>query len=221
MPRNYYNLLLKELRNQVAYLANMIETAIQGAMDAMVEQDVEKAEMICRGDDMIDDQMHMIERQCFSLLLRQQPVAKDLREVSAALEMIRDMERIGDHAEDISELTILMAGTPYPETIKTVEKMAQKVISMLKESVDAYLNENSKKAEWVIEEDDAADTMFDAIKGSIAELIRTGTSDAEQALDILMTAKYLERIGDHATNIAEWALYSMTGDLPNSKKEEE
>ena len=221
MPRNYYNLLLKELRNQVAYLANMIETAIQGAMDAMVEQDVEKAEMICRGDDMIDDQMHMIERQCFSLLLRQQPVAKDLREVSAALEMIRDMERIGDHAEDISELTILMAGTPYPETIKTVEKMAQKVIGMLKESVDAYLNENSKKAEWVIEEDDAADTMFDAIKGSIAELIRTGTSDAEQALDILMTAKYLERIGDHATNIAEWALYSMTGDLPNSKKEEE
>ncbi|MGN0325250.1 MAG: phosphate signaling complex protein PhoU [Lachnospiraceae bacterium] len=221
MPRNYYNLLLKELRNQVAYLANMIETAIQGAIDAMVEQDVEKAEMICRGDDMIDDQMHMIERQCFSLLLRQQPVAKDLREVSAALEMIRDMERIGDHAEDISELTILMAGTSYPDTIGTVEKMAQKVISMLKESVDAYLNENSKKAEWVIEEDDAADTMFDAIKGSIAELIRTGTSDAEQALDILMTAKYLERIGDHATNIAEWALYSMTGELPNSKKEEE
>ena len=221
MPRNYYNLLLKELRNQVAYLANMIETAIQGAMDAMAEQDIEKAEMICRGDDMIDDQMHMIERQCFSLLLRQQPVAKDLREVSAALEMIRDMERIGDHAEDISELTILMAGSSYPDTIKTVEKMAQKVISMLKESVDAYLNENSKKAEWVIEEDDAADTMFDAIKGSIAELIRTGTSDAEQALDILMTAKYLERIGDHATNIAEWALYSMTGDLPNSKKEEE
>lgn len=221
MPRNYYNLLLKELRNQVAYLANMIETAIQGAMDAMVEQDIEKAEMICRGDDMIDDQMHMIERQCFSLLLRQQPVAKDLREVSAALEMIRDMERIGDHAEDISELTILMAGSAYPDTIKTVEKMAQKVIGMLKESVDAYLNENSKKAEWVIEEDDAADTMFDAIKGSIAELIRTGNSDAEQALDILMTAKYLERIGDHATNIAEWALYSMTGDLPNSKKEEE
>ena len=221
MPRNYYNLLLKELRNQVAYLANMIETAIQGAMDAMAEQDIEKAEMICRGDDMIDDQMHMIERQCFSLLLRQQPVAKELREVSAALEMIRDMERIGDHAEDISELTILMAGSAYPDTIKTVEKMAQKVIGMLKESVDAYLNENSKKAEWVIEEDDAADTMFDAIKGSIAELIRTGNSDAEQALDILMTAKYLERIGDHATNIAEWALYSMTGDLPNSKKEEE
>lgn len=214
MPRNYYNHLLKELKNQVSFLAHMIETAVQGAMEAMVEQDTKKAEMICRGDDMIDNQMHTIEQQCFSLLLRQQPVAKDLRDISAALEMIRDMERIGDHAEDISELTILMARNPYPDVIEKVETMGRKVISMLKESVEAYLGENLNKVEWVIAEDDVADTMFDEIKQAVADLIRNKTSDAEQALDILMTAKYMERIGDHATNIAEWVRYSITGELP-------
>lgn len=215
MPREYYDKQMAELKNLMLQLADMVETAIQEAVQALISQDAKKAEEIKKGDEEIDEQVHTIERFCYSILLRQSPVAKDLREVSAALKMITDMERIGDHAEDISELTILMAGAAYPDIINTVKKMADVVILMLREAVVSYLEKDTEKACWVIGKDDEADALFDTVKASIETLIRSGQSDAEQALDILMTAKYFERIGDHATNLAEGVLFYLTGKLPD------
>ncbi len=214
MARNNYDMQLKELKNQMMLLGSMIEDAISGAVDSLVSQNAERAGEIVRGDDKVDAQVRLVEQLCYNLLLRQQPVAADLREVSAALKMLTDMERIGDHAEDISELTILMAGSLYPEEIRFVEEMAKEAMAMLIDSIDAYVEKDVEKARDVISRDDVVDGLFDEVKVSISELIKTGASDALQALDILMVAKYFERIGDHATNIAEWVLFSKTGVLP-------
>lgn len=214
MARNSFDGQLKELKNQMILLGGMVEEAIAGAIHAFVEQDTEKAETIVRGDDKVDAQVRMVEQLCYNLLLRQQPVAGDLREVSAVLKMLTDVERIGDHAEDISELTILMTGRPYPEAVRVVEQMAKETTVMVNHSIDAYVEGDMEKAQGVIDRDDVVDGLFDGAKASISELIKKGGADAEQALDILMAAKYFERIGDHATNIAEWVLFSKTGVLP-------
>lgn len=214
MARRNFDGQLKELKNQMILLGGMVEEAISGAIHAFADQDTEKAETTARGDDKVDAQVRMVEQLCYNLLLRQQPVAGDLREVSAVLKMLTDMERIGDHAEDISELTILMAGKPYPKEVRFVEDMAKETTVMLNHSIDAYVEGDMEKAQSVIDRDDVVDGLFDEAKASISDLIKRGGADAEQALDILMAAKYFERIGDHATNIAEWVLFSKTGILP-------
>jgi len=214
MARDSYNIQLKEMKNQMAFLSSMVETAVQDAISALINQDTRKAEETARKDDKIDEQVRFAGNICYNLLLRQQPVARDLREVSAVLKMLADMERIGGHAEDISELVILMAGSPYPGEIHYLEKMAKEVTVMLSNATEAYTEADSKKAMDVIAQDDTVDALFDKAKDGIAELIRTGQANAEQALDILMTAKYFERIGGHAANIAEQVLFLLTGELP-------
>ena len=195
-------------------LGSMVEGVIEGTVSALVSQDIEKAKEIAAGDDKVDRLVRQIEEQCYSLLLRQQPVAGDLREVSAALKMITDMERIGDHGTDISELTVLMGKKPYPDEIRMIEEMSKEAMVMLMEAVDAFAQADAKKAGAVIEMDDIVDELFLKIKGAVALSVKTSETDAEQELDLLMTAKYFERIGDHATNIAEWVLFGITGELP-------
>ena len=214
MAREYYGLQLKELKNQMLLLGSMVEGVIEGTVSALVSQDIEKAKEIAAGDDKVDRLVRQIEEQCYSLLLRQQPVAGDLREVSAALKMITDMERIGDHGTDISELTVLMGKKPYPDEIRMIEEMSKEAMVMLMEAVDAFAQADAKKAGAVIEMDDIVDELFLKIKGAVALSVKTSETDAEQDLDLLMTAKYFERIGDHATNIAEWVLFGITGELP-------
>ena len=214
MARMQYDRQLKELKNQMMQLGSMVESAIQGAINAFINQDAEKAKEIIQGDDKVDAQVRMIEQMGYALLLKQQPVAGDLRNVSAAMKMITDLERIGDHAEDISELTILMTGQTYSEVVRFVEDMAKETTIMLNHSIDAYVEGDMEKAQDVIRRDDVVDRLFDGAKASISEQIKQGGTDAEQALDILMAAKYFERIGDHATNIAEWVLFAQTGILP-------
>lgn len=216
MARLNYDLQLKELKNQTMLLGSMIEEVIQGTIQALVKQDVEKAREIASGDEKIDEQVRHIEEECYTILLRQQPIARDLRAVSAALKMITDMERIGDHGADISELTILMSSVAYPEEIRLVEQMAKETTVMLIEAVDAFSEENAEKAKAVILRDDVVDELFLAVKKSISNTIKTCDTDARQELDLLMVAKYFERIGDHATNIAEWVLFSITGELPQN-----
>ena len=148
------------------------------------------------------------------LLLQQQPVARDLRQISAALKMITDMERIGDHAADISEMTILMAGTPYIRNIEHLQTMAKEAMVMLVKSIEAYVEKDLAKAEKVIESDDVIDDLFDEIKAELIDAIHQNPDNGEQAADLLMVSKYLERIGDHATNIAEWVIFSITGNHP-------
>ena len=128
--------------------------------------------------------------------------------------MITDMERIGDHGTDISELTVLMGKKPYPDEIRMIEEMSKEAMVMLMEAVDAFAQADAKKAGAVIEMDDIVDELFLKIKGAVALSVKTSETDAEQELDLLMTAKYFERIGDHATNIAEWVLFGITGELP-------
>lgn len=214
MAREYYGMQLKELKNQMLLLGSMIEGVIEDTVKALASQDIEKAKEIAAGDDKVDRLVHQIEEQCYSLLLRQQPVARDLREVSAALKMITDMERIGDHGTDISELTILMSENPYPDEIRMIEEMSKAAMVMLIEAVDAFAQADAKKAAAVIEKDDIVDELFLKVKDSIALSAKTSGTDAKQELDLLMVAKYFERIGDHATNIAEWVLFGITGELP-------
>lgn len=151
-----------------------------------------------------------IENLCMSLLLHQHPVARDLREISAALKMVSDMERIGDQAADIADLSLYIAknATSIPETIT---KMAEDTVTMVTESVDSFVKSDLELCRNVIRNDDLVDDAFNEIKSKLADMIYGGNLDAKTGLDLLMTAKYFERIGDHAVNIAEWVEYSITG----------
>ena len=212
MPRTNFKKQLEQLNDQMITMGSMIENAIETAIAALVSQDTERAEEAIAYDMEVDAQERNIEQLCYKLLLMQQPVASDLRLVSATMKMITDMERIGDHAADISELTLLMAGKPYIREITDIELMAKETTVMVTNSVDAYVNRDLDLARKVIQMDDEVDELFNKVKSEIIGEIRTGGDDGEQTTDLLMAAKYFERIGDHATNIAEWVIFSLTGE---------
>lgn len=212
MPRTNFKKQLEQLNDQMITMGSMIENAIETAIAALVSQDTERAEEAIAYDMEVDAQERNIEQLCYKLLLMQQPVAGDLRVVSATMKMITDMERIGDHAADISELTLLMAGKPYFRKITDIEQMAKETTVMVTNSVDAYVNRDLKLAQEVIARDDTVDELFNKVKTEIIAEIRAGHDDGEQTTDLLMVAKYFERIGDHATNIAEWVIFSLTGE---------
>lgn len=209
--RNRFDRQLEQLNNELINMGSLIEEAIEMAITALIKQDVEKAKEIMAFDEEIDEKEKEIENLCLKLLLQQQPVAKDLRQISAALKMITDMERIGDHASDISEMTILMSNQPYIRNIEHLQTMAKETMVMLVKSIEAYVEKDMKKAKGVIASDDIIDDLFDEIKKELIASIHENANNGEQAADLLMVAKYLERIGDHATNIAEWVIFSITG----------
>ena len=173
-------------------------------------QNEEMARQVFDTDRDIDAKEREIENLCMSLLLHQHPVARDLREISAALKMVSDMERIGDQAADIADLSLYIAknATSIPETIT---KMAEDTVTMVTESVDSFVKSDLELCRNVIRNDDLVDDAFNEIKSKLADMIYGGNLDAKTGLDLLMTAKYFERIGDHAVNIAEWVEYSITG----------
>ena len=207
--RNRFDRQLLELNNELIQMGSLIEQAIEMGISALVKQDVEKAEQAIKFDVEVDEQEKTIESLCMKLLLQQQPVAKDLRLISAALKMITDMERIGDHAADISEITCMLASEPYVLNLDDIKKMASETVIMLIRSIEAYVEKDMKKAQEVIRHDDIVDDLFDKNKADIIELIRHDPEKGEQAADMLMVAKYFERIGDHATNIAEWVIFAL------------
>ena len=209
--RNRFDRQLEQLNNELINMGSLIEEAIEMAITALIKQDVKKARDVVEFDEEIDEKEREIESLCLKLLLQQQPVARDLRQISAALKMITDMERIGDHAADISEMTILMADKPYIRNIDHLQTMAKETRVMLVKSIEAYVEKNQEKAEKVIANDDVIDDLYDEIKMELIEAIQKDANNGEQATDLLMVAKYLERIGDHATNIAEWVIFSITG----------
>lgn len=209
--RNRFDRQLEQLNNELIEMGNLIEQAIQNAVTALVKKDVVAAEDIIAFDEEVDRQERDIESLCMKLLLQQQPVARDLRLISAALKMITDMERIGDQASDISEITIMLADQPYATELTLLPQMAMETVLMVTHSVEAFVQKDLKLAQSVIDHDDVIDRLFTDIKNSLIDLIRTNVEHSEQSADLLMVAKYLERIGDHATNIAEWVIYSITG----------
>lgn len=210
--RDNYNKQLKQLNNNMIEMGAMIEKSIEKAISALVKQDVENAKSAIEDDLEINQMEKTIESQCMKLILSQQPVASDLRIVSSALKMITDMERIGDHAADISEITIMLANQPYRVNLNKIEEMAKETMVMLVKSIESYVNKDVETARWVINNDDVVDRLFDEVKKEIIQFIREEAKDGEQASDLFMVAKYLERIGDHATNISEWVIYSITGE---------
>ena len=189
----------------------LIEHAITNACEALEGADVGAANKAIDIDMKVDQKEREIESLCLKILLRQQPVARDLRLISAALKMITDMERIGDQAADISEIVIYLAEKPKIKTTDHLPKMADVAIRMVSGSIDAYVKKDPVFIKEVIDMDDQIDKLFDVIKGELIGLIRSDAKSAEQAMDLLMIAKYFERIGDHAQNIAEWVEYSLTG----------
>lgn len=209
--RNRFDRQLERLNDEMIEMGSMIESAIEKAVSALVTQDVEKAKAAIKADDEIDHQERDIENLCLKLLLQQQPVARDLRQISSALKMITDMERIGDHAADISEITIMMAGKPYIKKLEHIQEMAKETMQMLVNAVDAYVEKDMQKAQDVIKRDDVVDDLFNQVKTELIQLIHEDADAGEQAADLLMVAKYFERIGDHATNISEWVIFSITG----------
>ena len=211
--RKYYNMELQTLNEELMRMGEMICQAISGAIGALLERDNEKAREIIAFDDEIDRQNQIIEQLCYKLLLSQQPVAGDLRMVSAAIRMTTDMERIGDHAADISEIELMLEKLPALNC-EMIRQMATETSVMLIKSLEAFAQRDRVKAEWVIDRDDVVDDLFDAVKGELIGAIRQNADNGEAATDLLMVAKYFERIGDHATNIAQWAIFAMTGEMP-------
>ena len=208
--RSRYDEELKNLHGALIDMGAMIESAISGAITALENRDIQKAKDIIAYDEEIDAQERLIEEMCMKLLLRQQPVARDLRKISTALKLITDMERIGDHAADISELAIMLRDLPQMNS-NSLREMAVQTSTMLISSVEAYVEQDEEKARAVIRQDDVVDDLFVTVKSEMIEAIRQNSDFSEAAADLLMAAKYFERIGDHATNIAEWTVYAFTG----------
>lgn len=213
--RNRFDKQLAKLNDELIEMGSMIEQSIENTIGAMVRQDVDLAKAAIAADEDIDTQEKKIESLCLKLLLQQQPVAKDLRLISSALKMITDMERIGDHDVDISEITIMLADQPYIKKLEHIQQMAKETTLMVVGSIDAFVNKNLEQARKVIEQDDIVDDLFIKVKDEIVALIREDASNGEQATDLLMAAKYFERIGDHAVNISEWVIFSIEGKHTN------
>jgi len=200
---------LRQLNNEMILMGNMIQKAIQDTIEVFFSQNIDKAKQIMKDDELVDQEQKKIENICFQLLIQQQPVARDLRTITAAMKMVTDMERIGDQAADIAELTIMMADSPYLLNVEHIKKMSAETVMMLMQAVQAYVERDMKKAQEVIEHDDIVDELFVKVKTDLIEVMRNNADYAEHAADLLMVNKYLERIGDHATNIAEWVIFSI------------
>ena len=207
--RSRFDEQLRELNKEMIDMGRMIVQSIAMAIEALTDKDDILAKRIMERDDQVDHAQKKIENICFNLLIQQQPVARDLRTVTAAMKMVTDMERIGAHAADISEMTILMGKESPIDKFQHINKMASETVIMLNHSIEAYVERNKEKAKEVIEHDNVVDQLFDEVKKDIINLIQKDSGDGEEALDLLMVAKYFERIGDHATNIAEWVIYSL------------
>ena len=208
---NWFHDELDALNTHLLEMGSMIEYAIETGVQAMEQRNAELARTIVSYDREIDQKEREIESQCLKLLLRQHPVARDLRFISAALKMVTDMERVGDQAADISEIVSYIAQEGYIKQLEHIPKMAEKAVHMVKRAVDAFINRDLDLARAVIDMDDEVDGLFDVIKRELIELIHQNSDMGAQALDLLMIAKYFERIGDHAVNIAEWVEFAITG----------
>ena len=214
--RNLFDNQLNTLHRKLIEMGSACETAIDLATKALLEGNADIAREAASHDREIDQMERDIEAICLKMLLQQQPVARDLRQISAAMKMITDMERIGDQAEDIGEIVPFLHGRTGQEC-EDIRLMAETAQQMVRSSIDAYVNQDISLVKKVISMDDIVDDAFDRTKHTLIHIIAENKDDGAYALDLLMIAKYLERIGDHATNIAEWVEFSITG---NHTKEE-
>lgn len=209
--RNKFEQELDELNRDLVKMGGLIETAISKAMTALKEKNIDLAKEVISSDNVVDELESAIERKSLRILLSEQPVARDLRSISTALKMITDMERICDQAADIAEIIVQFEKREYEDIPAQISQMAQKCVTMVSKSIDAFITSDLNLANAVIASDDEVDALFDSFKERLISLIQQDARKGEEAVDLLMIAKYLERIGDHATNIAEWVVFNITG----------
>ena len=208
--RTRFDEQLEQLNMLLIDMGALCEEAINYAVGALNEGSEKMRKLTCETDKHIDDREREIENLCLKLLLQQQPVARDLRQISSALKMISDMERIGDQASDIVENARFLQGTSYESNIH-IRDMAEATMKMVTDSIDSFVKRDLELARKTMKEDDVVDELFNEVKKELIGLIAEDSTKGEVCLDLLMIAKYFERIGDHATNIAEWVEYSITG----------
>lgn len=215
--RNRFDEMLEQLNVEMIKMGALCEDAITCAVKALLDSDAEMVKKAFAAEKAIDEKEREIEAFCMKLLLRQQPVAKDLRVISSALKMISDMERIGDQAADIAEITKYVTDSNFFGKMH-IKEMAEAAVKMVTDSINSFVKSDTNAAKCVIMEDDKVDDLFIKVKDELIDLIRKSPEKGEYCIDIMMIAKYLERIGDHATNIAEWVEYSVTGIHRNERE---
>ena len=208
--RNRFDEQLNTLNNELITMGALCEEAISSAVKLLIDNDVKMKENVLETDKQIDQKERDIETLCMKLLMQQQPVASDLRTISSALKMISDMERIGDQASDIAEIAEYAYGSGM-ESETHIADMARATIQMVTDSIDSFVKKDIDLAHTVIRHDNIVDDLFDKVKDELISAIEQKSANAGALIDLLMIAKYFERIGDHAENIAEWVIYSITG----------
>ena len=215
MPiRARYEKELKEVTDNLVLMCRHIETAIEKCVQALTSRDFEIAREVYEEEKIIDSMEREIEQSCLRILLMEHPVANDFHEVTAALKMITDLERIGDQTRDIAEITMQFGGKEYIKKLEHIPEMAVIVTQMVKDGVQSYINRDIALAHSLDKTDDKVDNLFNIITNGLIEFIRKNPDNAEEAIMFMMIAKYFERIGDHAVNIGEWVEYGVTGKHP-------
>lgn len=209
--RKNYDEELCSLKKSLTAMCLAVERMIEDSIKALAEQDEELARSVSARDEQVDETELDIEKRCLRLLLIEQPVARDFREVSTALKLITDIERIGDQASDIAEIVADLKDETYIKKLTHTIKMGRLAVKMVHDGVASFINGDEKLADETIARDDEMDALFVTVKNELAELIRKDSSNADQAIMFMMIAKYLERIGDHAVNVCEWTKYFETG----------
>ncbi len=211
MVRHSFDKELEQLHDLMVKMAGLVEESIENSIMALKKQDLDLARKVYESDDEVDELEGRIEKICINLIARQQPLAKDLRTISTALKIITDMERIADHAADIAELTIRMADMKYIKPLVDIPHMAELAKKMVIRSIDSYIKQDIALAQEVCDSDDEVDDLFSKIVLELINIMKNNPETVEQATDFMFIVKYLERIGDHATNIAEWVVFNVTG----------
>lgn len=213
--REYYDAQLKDLNNQIIEMGSLLEKSVAYSAKSLVEADIEKINKVANYESAINRKEKEIESLCVNLIMHNQPVAKDLRFISAVLKMVTDLERIGDHAEDIAEIARFVNSQEHQLDKKVFSEIAKTAVDMVNLGVDAFVKRDLDLAQKVAEMDNTVDRLFVEIRERLVAGLKSGEYESAPALDLFLATKYFERIGDHAVNIAEWVIYSLTGKLEN------
>ena len=217
MMRKLFDEELEKLNVDLTKMGHLVEVAIENMIDAFKHQDKSLAKEIITNDRLINDMERTVESRAFNLILRQQPIATDLRNVTTALKIVTDLERIGDQAADIAEIIMNFEGEHAYKTVEHIPTMAKKAKIMVHESIDSFIKKDLSTARLVKSMDDEIDALFEEVKQEVAEIIKENSERIDDCIDFLMIAKYLERVGDHAVNICEWLEFNQTGSVNDQR----
>lgn len=217
MMRKLFDEELEKLNVDLTKMGHLVEVAIENMIDAFKHQDKALAKEIITNDRLINDMERTVGSRAFNLILRQQPIATDLRNVTTALKIVTDLERIGDQAADIAEIIMNFEGEHAYKTVEHIPTMAKKAKIMVHESIDSFIKKDLSTARLVKSMDDEIDALFEEVKQEVAEIIKENSERIDYCIDFLMIAKYLERVGDHAVNICEWLEFNQTGSVNDQR----